>query len=1100
MRDEMDTANPPRYRLVRLPAPASAPPRLDDGQRAVVAHAGGPLLVLAGPGTGKTTTIVEAVVDRIDRRGMDPGRILVLTFSRKAAEELRQRITLRLGRTLRQPLAMTFHSYAYALVRREYTLAGEQPPVLLPGPEQLLEIRRLLRGEATDGGRNWPERLRAALPTQGFAAELRDFLLRAAERGLDGRGLARLGRLHGRDDWVAAGRFLDSYAARFDLAPVPAYDYAEIVRIAGALLRRGAVRARERQAYDAVLVDEYQDTDPAQEELLTQLAGDGRELIVVGDPDQSIYAFRGADVDAMRRFTDRFRSPDGRPAEVVALRPCRRSGPVLRAASRRVASRLPVTLGHRDAAAGREHRALLGADPCQADGCAGSASAADVSGGSAGSSSRAGTLRIVETASASQEAALVADTLRRAHLIDGVPWSSMAVLVRSAVRQVPLLRRALTAAGVPVNVAGDELPLSAEPGTRPLLRLLTCAIQPELLDEQAAAELLTGPLGGTDTLGLRRLRRALHAEARAVGQPPAAEPLVQALRDPRELADLSAVGAAGGLPDGAPGPARGVLAAARHVASLLAVARAAAQTGTPHEVLWAVWQASGLGPQWQAASAAGGLRGAAADADLDAVVELFDAAAKFTARMPRGSVRLFLDSLAGQEIVGDTLAERAPVTGAVSVLTAHRAKGLEWDLVIVAGVQEGTWPDLRRRGSLLDMDQLVDIVAGRDAGAAGPAADAAASARLLAEERRLFYVAVTRARRTLLVTAVGAEDSEEQPSRFLAELAGDEIEIERVAGTNMRWLSLPALTADLRRHAADSSLPGEVRAIAAGHLARLAAAGARGASPDRWYALTEPTAAGQKIAGQVRISPSQVEKFTKCGLRWLLEAAVGVQSPGVAQSFGTVVHAAAALAAEGADDTEIAKRIDELWRHLDFGSAWYGAKQRQQAERMVAKFTEWHRSNPRELVAVEEQLRVTIGDITITGQVDRLERDADGAAIIIDIKTGTRPADADLDRNPQLGVYQLAVLLGAFERFGLTEPGGAELIQVGKGALKASVRVQRQRGLRADPDPDWAQELVQTVAAGMSGPVFRATANPGCRACPVASCCPVDERGGQVTP
>jgi len=140
-----------------------------------------------------------------------------------------------------------------------------------------------------------------------------------------------------------------------------------------------------------------------------------------------------------------------------------------------------------------------------------------------------------------------------------------------------------------------------------------------------------------------------------------------------------------------------------------------------------------------------------------------------------------------------------------------------------------------------------------------------------------------------------------------------------------------------------------------------------------------------------------------------------------------------------------------------------------------------------------------MGDVTITGQVDRLERDEDGAAIVVDLKTGTsKPADTDLDRNPQLGVYQLAVLLGAFEQFGLTEPGGAELVQIGKAGLSASVRVQPQRSLRSDPDPDWARELVETVAAGMAGPVFQATANPGCRVCPVASSCPVDERGGQV--
>ena len=116
-------ATAPAYRLVRRPMPAAtAPPRLDDAQQQVVSHASGPLLVLAGPGTGKTTAIVEAVVHRIAGRGIDPARVLVLTFSRKAAEELRERITMRLGRTTRQPLALTFHSYAYALVRREFAL------------------------------------------------------------------------------------------------------------------------------------------------------------------------------------------------------------------------------------------------------------------------------------------------------------------------------------------------------------------------------------------------------------------------------------------------------------------------------------------------------------------------------------------------------------------------------------------------------------------------------------------------------------------------------------------------------------------------------------------------------------------------------------------------------------------------------------------------------------------------------------------------------------------------------------------------------------------------------------------------------------------
>ena len=1016
----------------------------------MVDHAGGPLLVLAGPGTGKTTTIVAAVADRIERRGVDPERVLVLTFSRKAATELRERITARLQRTTREPLAMTFHSYAYALARREFVLAGDEAPRLLSAPEQLLEVRRMLRGEAEDGGARWPEALRPGLAARGFAEELRDLLLRAAERGLDGRRLRQLGQLRDRDDWVAAAGFLDRYAARFDLAPVPAYDYAEIVRIAAALLSREETRLRERAAYDVVLVDEYQDSDPAQESLLLALAGDGRELIAVGDPDQSIYAFRGADLRALTEFPDRFRTADGQPAPVVALRTCRRSGPVLLAASRRVARRLP----HGSGSGSAGHRGLVPVPGVPA-----------------------GEVRILVADSSTQEAALVADTLRRAHLADGVPWSSMAVLVRSAARQVPLLRRALTAAGVPVTVAGDELPLADEPGTRPLLMLLRCALRPAELDEQTAAELLCGPLGGTDALGLRRLRRALQlfgesgsrspfnaASPNGPGRPkeagrpgsPGGDPIAEALLDPRDLITLPP----------------SVAEPAQRVARLLAVAQAAIGAGgSAEDVLWAVWDASGLAREWQRVSAAGGPAGAAADRDLDAVLALFDKAAHFADTMPPGAPGLFADSLAGQEIVGDTLAEHAVRDDCVRVLTAHRSKGLEWDVVVVAGVQEEIWPDLRRRGSLLGADELAEIahpgeVPGRGLGADVDAALLAA--KLLAEERRLFYVAVTRARRRLVVTAAGGDRRrcDQRPSRFLTELAGDDVPVERVGGPGVhRWLSMPALVADLRRAAADSGRPLAVRQAAAAQLARLAAAGVRAAHPRDWYALTELSDAGPIVAGgeTVRLSPSQVESFTRCGLRWLLEAAVGAGRSDVLRHLGTVIHAAAVLAASGATEQDVANRIDEIWHHLDFGSAWYSAKQRALAERMVRRFLDWHAANPRQLIEVEQSLKVRVGQVEITGRVDRLEADEQGRAVVVDLKTGgTAPREDELDRHPQLGVYQLAVLLGAFERFGLAEPGGAELVQVGKAAgVTLRAKVQRQGALADDPEPTWAKDLVR---------------------------------------
>ncbi|MGK5553288.1 ATP-dependent helicase [Actinomadura kijaniata] len=1042
-------------------------PRLDEQQRRVVDHRGGPLLVLAGPGTGKTTTIVEAVVDRIENRGIDPERVLVLTFSRKAAEELRHRITGRLRRTTRSPLAMTFHSYAYALLRRDAVLNGDLPPRLLSAPEQLLEVRRLLDGERIDGSRGWPHRLHEAMGTRGFAEEVRDFMMRAAERGYEPDDLVSLGRIRGRDDWAAVGGFMQRYIDRFALDPMPTYDYGELIRVAALLLAgQDETRTLERDAYDVVFVDEYQDTDPAQEEVLRQLAGDGRELVVVGDPDQSIYGFRGADVRGIMEFPARFRTLDGDPAPVVALRTCRRMGPEILTASRRVARRLPA-----GTAVSAEHRAL---EPLP--------------------EAEEGEVRTILADSESQQAALVADELRRAHLLDGVPWSRMAVLVRSSVQQVPPLRRALAQAGVPLVVAGDEVPLMGEPAVRPLLLLLRAALKKDHLDAEIADELLTGPLGGADALGMRRLKRALRdLETLSGGDRPLNELLISALQDPRELALVH----------------EKVRAPAERIARLIEVAREQASLGgTAEDVLWAVWQESGLGDTLLEQSVRGGTRGASADRDLDAVVALFDHAARFVDRLPQAGPELFVDDIAAQEIAATTLAEHAPEGEAVRILTAHRSKGLEWDVVIVAGVQEGVWPDLRLRGSLLGVEELIEHHAGNDLpGDEGEgAAGWSMAAKMLDEERRLFYVAVTRARKRLIITAVGGDDTEERPSRFLNELLPGALEQSQL-DEKTRWLSLSSLVADLRSVVTDPARPEPLRRAAAGHLARLARAGVRGARPENWYAITALSDTGPVIGEdeQITISPSQVETFTTCGLRWLLTSAVGAQEggPNEFSTMGKVVHAVAELAGSAGDldDVDVGRRLDEIWSELDFRSSWYSDKQREQASRMVDKFLSWHRANPNEIVALEEPFRVDLGRIVIKGRIDRAERDADGRAVIIDIKTSNTPVPKDdLARNPQLGVYQLAVMMGAFERHGLVEPGGAKLIQVGKAAFAARVREQEQPPPTGDPDPEWPRKLVEIVAAGMASEVFQARVNDKCRSCPVRSCCPVQEEGGQVGP
>ncbi len=1106
--------------LTRCPPAARAAPVLDPDQRRVVEHPGGPVLVLAGPGTGKTTTLVEAVVHRVRERGLAPEQILLLTFSRKAAQELRERVSARLGRTTRGAVAMTFHSYAYALLRRELAVPGGPALRLLSGPEQDLEVGRLLAGEVLDGAARWPAALQPALPLRGFRQELRDLLLRAQECGLGPPQLAALGLVRGREDWVAAAGFLRDYEARFDLDPfAEVLDYAGLVRTAAALLEGDdTLRRREREAHAVVLVDEYQDTDPAQVRLLQALAGDGRDLVAVGDPDQSIYAFRGADVRGVLAFREVFRTVDGAPTPQVELTTCRRSGAALLAASRAVAARLPAGRlgpGFRD----------LSPDPAVVRG--------------------PGRVEVRLATTPTAEAALIADVLRRAHLHDGVPWSDMAVLLRSTPRSLAGLRRGLLSAGVPVVVPADEVPLAEEPVVRALLDLLEAALRPGGLDEDTALALLGGPLVRADPLAVRRLRRALReADLRAGGATTAEVLLVGAVLDPRELVGvpdraaeplarlhklLRAVREAARLPassapaGGQPAPPDAGSAPAADAGSAPA---ANAGPAPVEDVLWAAWSAAGLAERFERDSAAGGARGAVADRALDAVIGLFDAAARYVDRLPAASPLGFLDDVAAQEVPGDSLSQRTPEGDAVRVLTAHASKGLEWPLVVVAGVQEGVWPDLRLRGSLLGAGELAEVAGGLD-----PAVDR--RSQLLAEERRLFYVAVTRARERLVVTAVaGGEGSEERPSRFLEELG---VDLPATASPMGRPLTAAGLVAELRHVAATSADPG-LREAACRRLARLVTGDATApavpaADPDHWWGLL-PLSDVAPLVGEgerLRLSPSKVESFDLCSLRWFLESGVGVSGgSGPPQVLGSLVHALCELASEPDPVTREAleARLDAVLPELDLGAPWAAVRRRGEALDWVDKFLTWVQGNPRELVATELAVRVPLpgagpggggrgstrpdgaeddaagpdgvsqGGAELVGRVDRLERDAQGRAVVVDLKTSSSaPTAGEVARHPQLGVYQLAVELGAFAEHGLREPGGASLLQL-RGTRSA--KEQQQPALADDEEPGWARALVERVVRGMSGATFPAQVNEHCRTCGVRSCCPLWSEGQGV--
>ncbi|MFI5827047.1 UvrD-helicase domain-containing protein, partial [Streptomyces sp. NPDC051578] len=484
-----------------------APPVLDAAQRAVVEHTGGPLLVLAGPGTGKTTTLIEAAAARVEA-GTDPARILILTFSRKAAVELRDRAALRLGGA-RAPQATTFHSFCYGLVRaHQDTDLFADPLRLLSGPEQDVMVRALLEGQRRIRSIRWPDDLRAALTTRGFADEVRAVLARARELGLGPDALSDFADRIGRPDWKAAAAFLSEYLDVLDLQG--ALDYAELLHRAVLLAERTPALA---SAYDVIYVDEYQDTDASQLRLLRALNGPGGTLVAFGDPDQSIYAFRGADINNILDFEGSFPG-----AQVRALTVGRRSAAALLAATRLLTTRMPVP--RLPSAAVRAHRAL---EPVR----------------------EGGRVEVYTYPTAGAELDNIADILRRAHLEDGVPWRDMAVLVRAGGRTLPAMRRALISAGVPAETDGTDTPLRHEPAVAPLLTALrltaTAATSPPTLPTQAPSEPADAP-------GTAALSGAGSAEAPAPVSEPADAPALSA-QAPSDPADAPA------LPARAPGAA-----------------------------------------------------------------------------------------------------------------------------------------------------------------------------------------------------------------------------------------------------------------------------------------------------------------------------------------------------------------------------------------------------------------------------------------------------------------------------------------------------------------------------------------------------------------
>ena len=1042
MKHQSDLVGP----LVRRPI-ANKVLNFSQDQVEVIGHRDSPLVVLGGPGTGKTTVLVESALSRISQ-GQDPNSILMLTYGRERASELRDAVALRTSAIMHEPIARTFHSLAFSILKMKVS-PNSSDPILMSGPEQEFFIRDLLDGDIDLGKNYWPADLEKALTTHGFVRELRDLILRASERNLSPDQLADLGRQYGEKYWESAAVFWKQYLDVMDLQADSAGDAKRridpsqiVIEAYHHLKENPSIAAELRARFTTILVDEYQESDPAQRKLLQELAGN--DIVIFSDGDSAIGRFRGADPDQLDAELEKYKSRGGQ----VIFREDFRSTPAVFQIGKNVVD------GFRGTAPQRER---LSSNPRVEE--------------------EENPVVVGRFRSQSEEAQFIAYQFRHAHLIKNKPWSQMAVILRTPGAQATALRRAFSQSGIPV--ASDIEALSNNPAIAPFLLLAQIALGQKQLNTDICERLLLSEFGGADSVSLRRIRRALIASRSEEDTRTGAELLVAAIGKGEITID-------GARP-------------LHQIHDLLSRARKILRRSSTQgeDLLWEIWSGAlisdgtSLSEAWRRQALRGGTRGAAADRDLDAMMQLFEAARRFAERFPHSKADSFIRQISQENILGDVITAQGQRSDVVEILTVHAAKGREWEIVAVAGLQEGTWPNLRQRGSLLGSERLVDRL--RHGDLARKELEMVSASGLIEDERRLLHVAVTRAKCQLIVTAVQKDDDE--PSTYFEEIAAvGDLEADLVTKVP-RPITPAALVSTLR-----NELDGSKASVAGSLLKRLDQDGLAAADIGCWAGVLPISSTAPVVSPDalVPVSPSSAEGFTECGVKWFLERNGGTNGDSTAQVLGSAIHAFAALMEEQPALTEedLVAKLRESWKLIDPNTGWVSTSQLRRAVSMIEKFVRYHKASleERAIIGVEASFQVTVGRAKISGSVDRLEVTAEGELFIVDFKTGAQAITKDeASTNLQMQAYQLAVIEGGFSAIHESRASaGAELVYLGSKTIEATTRRQ------PSVDAEEIRAEIMEIAEAMSGHEFLATINKRCNQCNVRNACPIQSEGRSV--
>jgi superfamily I DNA/RNA helicase/RecB family exonuclease len=910
---------------------------LDSYQQAAVDHGDGPAIVLAGPGAGKTRVIVERAA-RLLTDPADP-RILVLTFSRKAASELAERIAARIRRSYSTFPVTTFHGFAYRLIGDDARLAR--------AAERERAMREALAAHNNIG----------LSPTRGLVQEALDFSSLCDEYLTE----------PAHDLTPVRATYLESLTA------AGLIDYGGLQRRAVELLQDEDARRAVAAQYRHVLVDEYQDTNVAQERLLELIARDHRNVFCVADEDQSIYGFRGAEIENALRFEQRWAGAATYPLPLDY-----RSAPGIVEAAKSVI-RLNVDT-HRD-------KEL---EPVE---------------------DRPATLTGRTFRHVAEEADWIAREVARLRL-HGTPLGEVAILARSLRGLGPRLAYALRSHGIPFYA---PLATPLHPTADALVSLVELALPErwtEAQDEQALG-VLASPLFGADALELRRFRRA---ERSVYG----------ALRDD--------------------GSFDGFFRA-------LGIIRRQKRVG---DAVYALWDRLEYFRGLQERTGRGSDPTPEDVEELEAVTQLSDTANEF-----EGQLADFPPAYRSGELADeDWLPARSTLPAdAIAVLTVHQAKGLEWDAVFICDLVEGRFPALARsQHSLFDRDAF------------GEAAldEATRARRALEEERRLFYVAFTRARTgvTLTATEEGAKETGRALSRFYLEAE--------------RFLHPPT----------------DEETLVSAEEARIALRRVGGGDPG-WRDLDESSNGSVMLpTGGLRTSASNIAPYENCPLQFYFGSLLELVRPsGPNLVLGSALHdVLEAFHNPESPEPQTRERLLELasekWRAGRIEPAALESEFRRRLQRMLERYWEFavRPGLGGDVLAVERRFLFPLDTSQVAGRIDRVDRLEDGRLRLVDYKSSKHAMSAaKAEEDLQLALYALAFLEDP-ELLALGEVVRLEFVYPGDDPAYGRVKT---RGRDVDSELSGkTRERMRGLIAEIVAEHFDFSPEADCKFCDFKSICP----------